>query len=63
MCAPHESGDTSSTPADIGGTMSEASQDQEIDEPIFMKESVKLGPIYLKKGVCVARMSPAGSPS
>ena len=39
-----ESGDTSSNPADEGATMSEASQDLEIGEPIFMKESMKLGP-------------------
>ena len=39
-----ELGDASSTPADEGFTMSGASQDQEIEEPIFMKESMKLGP-------------------
>ena len=39
-----EWGDTCSTSADEGATVSGASQDQEIDEPIFMKESVKLCP-------------------
>ena len=39
-----ESGDASSTPTDEGATTSWASKDQEIDEPILMKESVKLGP-------------------
>ena len=39
-----EVGDTGSTTADEGATMSGASQDQEIDEPVFMKESLKLGP-------------------
>ena len=36
--------DISSAPADDGATMSVASLDQEIDEPVFMKESLKLGP-------------------
>ena len=36
--------DASSAPADEGTTASETSQDQEIDESIFMKESMKLGP-------------------
>ena len=39
-----ESEDASSTPAEEGTTVSGASQDQEIDEPIFMKKSMKLGP-------------------
>ena len=36
-----EVGDTGSTPAYEGAT---TSVDQEIDEPVFMKESLKLGP-------------------
>ena len=39
-----EVGDAGSAPADEGGTTSMASPDQEIDEPIFMKESLKQGP-------------------
>ena len=39
-----EAGDAGSAPADEGATTSMASQDQEIDEPVFMKESLKLGP-------------------
>ena len=38
-------GDVSSAPADEGATMSVASPDQEIDESVFMKESLKLGPL------------------
>ena len=38
-----ELGDKRSTPADEEATMSGASQDQEIDELVFMKESMKLG--------------------
>ena len=47
-----QSGDASSTPADEGVTMSEASQDLEIDEPIFMKESMKLDPFQTHIIVC-----------
>ena len=36
--------DTGSTPTDEGATMSVASLDHEIDEPVSMKESLKLGP-------------------
>ena len=39
-----EVGDTGSAPADEGATASIVSQDQEIDKPVFMKESLKLGP-------------------
>ena len=39
-----EVGDAGSAPADERATVSVASQDQEIDEPIFMKESLKLDP-------------------
>ena len=39
-----ESRNTSNAPADEGATTSGASRDQEMDEPIFMKESMKLGP-------------------
>ena len=39
-----EAGDISSTPADERATTFVASPDQEIDEPVFMKESLKLGP-------------------
>ena len=38
-----EVGNEGSSPADEGSTMSVASQDQEIDKPVFMKESLKLG--------------------
>ena len=41
-------GDADSAPADEGATMSVASQDQEIDKPVFMKESLKLGPFQTK---------------
>ena len=39
-----EVGDMDSTSANEGATVSVASLDQEIDEPVFMKESLKLGP-------------------
>ena len=39
-----EAGDVRSAPADEGATASVASLDQEIDKPVFMKESLKLGP-------------------
>ena len=39
-----EMGDTGSAPADEGATASMASPDQEIDDPVFMKENLKLGP-------------------
>ena len=39
-----EAGDAGSAPTDEGTTMSMASPDQEIDEPVFMKKSLKLGP-------------------
>ena len=38
-----EAGDTGSAPADEGATTSMASPDQEMDKPVFMKESLKLG--------------------
>ena len=38
------SGDTSSASANEGATASGAALDSKIDEPFFMKESVKLGP-------------------
>ena len=37
-------GEASSTPAEVGATASGTSEDLEIDKPVFMKESVKLGP-------------------
>ena len=39
-----EVGDAGSAPADEGATTSMASPDQEIDESVFMRESLKLGP-------------------
>ena len=39
-----KSSDVGSAPAEEGATMSEASQGQEIDKPVVMKESMKLGP-------------------
>ena len=39
-----QAGDISSTPADEGATASVVSPDQEIDKPVLMKESLKLGP-------------------
>ena len=39
-----EARDEASPPVDEGATMSVASLDQEIDEPVFMKESLRLGP-------------------
>ena len=39
-----EAGDEASSPMDEGATASVASPDQEIDEPVFMKESLELGP-------------------
>ena len=39
-----EAGDEASSPVDEGVTASVASPDQEIDEPVFMKESLRLGP-------------------
>ena len=41
-------GDAGSTPADKRATVSGASKDQEIDEPVFMKESLKLGPFQIQ---------------
>ena len=38
-----EAGDEASTPMDEGATASVASPDQEIDELVFMKESLRLG--------------------
>ena len=40
-----EVGDAGSAPADEGATVSMGSPDQEIDEPVFMKENLKLGPL------------------
>ena len=37
-------GDMNNTPTEEGGTASVATPDQEIDEPLFMKESLRLGP-------------------
>ena len=39
-----KAGDEASSPMDEGATASVASPDQEIYEPIFMKESLRLGP-------------------
>ena len=39
-----KAGDEASTPAEEEATVSVASPDQEIDEPVFMKESLRLGP-------------------
>ena len=50
-----EVGDAGSTPADEGATMSGASPDQEIDESVFMKESLKLGPFQTQIIKCKAK--------
>ena len=42
-------GDKDSAPVDEGATITVASPDQEIDEPIFMKESLRLGPFQTQK--------------
>ena len=47
-----EVGDTGSAPADEGATASMASPDQEIDEPVFMRESLKLGPFQTQIVEC-----------
>ena len=39
-----EVGDEGRAPKDEGATVSVASPDQETDEPVFMKESLRLGP-------------------
>ena len=44
--------DAGSSPAEEGATTPKASQGQEIDEPIVMKESVKLGPFQTQMIEC-----------
>ena len=46
--AASEVGDKGSTPMDEGATVSVASPDQEIDEPVFMKESLRLGQFQIQ---------------
>ena len=43
-----EVGDAGSAPADEGATMFMALSDQGIDEPVFMKESLKVGPFHFE---------------
>ena len=43
-----EVGDAGSAPADEGATMSVASQDKDIDEPVIMKETLRLGPFQIQ---------------
>ena len=43
-----EAGDEASSPMDERATMSVASPDQEIDKPVIMKESLRLGPFQTK---------------
>ena len=47
-----EAGDEASSPMDEGATTSLASPDQEIYEPVFMKESLRLGPFQTQFVEC-----------
>ena len=50
-----EAGDKDSAPADEGATASVASPDQEIDEPVFMKERLRLGPFQTQIIECMTK--------
>ena len=54
-------GDTGSTPADEGATVYVTSLDQEIDEPVFMKESLKLGLFQIQIIECKTKPLPGES--